>query len=71
MRYSLIVAISVGAFFGATIGAMYDDVLEPGRITLIGAGIGTAWGQNALQAGQSPFVGGVSIDSKSGARLPL
>ena len=44
MRYSLIVAMSVGAFFGATIGAMYDDVLEPGRITLIGAGIGAVAG---------------------------
>ena len=39
-------------------------------VVLVGAGIGAAWGQNAPQPGQSPVVGGVSIDSTSGARLP-
>ncbi|HZJ31746.1 MAG TPA: hypothetical protein VFD21_09270, partial [Vicinamibacterales bacterium] len=40
-------------------------------VTLIGAGIGAACGQNAPQPGESTIVGGVSIDSKSAARLPL
>ena len=39
-------------------------------VALVGAGIGAAWGQNAPQPGGSP-VRGVSIDSTSGARLPL
>jgi 4-carboxymuconolactone decarboxylase len=40
-------------------------------VTLVGAGMGAAWGQNALQPGQAPLAGGVSIDSTSAARLPL
>ena len=40
-------------------------------MTLIGAGVSAAWGQNAPEPAKSPLVGGVSIDSKSAARLPL
>jgi 4-carboxymuconolactone decarboxylase len=40
-------------------------------VALVGAGIGAAWGQSPPQPGGSPVAGGVSIDSKSGARLPL
>ena len=39
-------------------------------VAFVGAAIGAAWGQNAPQPSQSPVVGGVPIDSKSGGRLP-
>src|SRR5687767_5046331 len=40
-------------------------------MALLGAGMGAAWGQSPPRPGGSPVAGGVSIDSKSGARLPL
>src|SRR5688572_14480192 len=40
-------------------------------VALVCAGIGTAWGQNASRPGEPPVVGGLSIDSKASARLPL
>jgi 4-carboxymuconolactone decarboxylase len=39
-------------------------------VAFVGAGIGAVWGQSPPQPGGSTVTRGVSIDSKSGARLP-
>ena len=47
-RPSTFIAIAGGAYLGMCVGAMFDNILHPGAITAIGAGIGGATGLLAL-----------------------
>lgn len=48
MRPAHVIAAAAGALLGSAVGAMFDNIVHPGEITAIGAGVGAVVGLLAL-----------------------